>query len=188
MILGRSPLILFALLIVPIMASPAGTGQQPVQAPLTAPATRQAAPPFRLRDSSGHTVALSDFSGRTVVLNIWATECGGCRAELPTFVELHQAYRDQGLRVVGVSMDVMYEDLKSPSEAWARVTPFARTHGMAYTILVDDGSVEKSYKVTAMPATYLIDKHGRIAATYVGIVDSADINANVKALLNDDGA
>ena len=179
--LGWSPAIL-SLLILPVVA-PAGTRQQPIQAELRAPASRQSAPSFKLRDSSGHTIALSDFSGTTVVLNLWATECGGCRAELPTFVELHHAYRDQGLRVIGVSMDVMYEDLKAASEAWARVTPFARAHGLAYTILVDDGSVEESYKVTAMPATYLIDKHGRIAATYIGIVDSADIKANVKALL-----
>jgi peroxiredoxin len=159
--------------------------QQTVRATLLAPATRQPAPPFRLHDAAGKTVALADFSGKTIVLNLWATECGGCKAELPTFVELHHTYGDHGVAVIGVSMDVMYEDLKGPAEAWARVTPFSRTHGLRYTVLVDDGSVEKTYKVVAMPATYLIDKHGRIAATYVGVVDSADIQANLKALMTE---
>jgi peroxiredoxin len=159
--------------------------QQPVQAALQPSEARQAAPFFQLRDVSGKTVALSEFTGKAVVLNLWATECAGCRAELPTFVELHDAYKNRALTVIGVSMDVMYEDLKTTAEAWARVTPFARAHGLAYTILVDDGAVEKAYKVTAMPATYLIDKRGRIAATYIGIVDSADIKGKVKTLIAD---
>jgi peroxiredoxin len=117
------------------------------------------------------------------VLNLWATECGGCKAELPSFVELHRTYADRGVKVIGVSLDVMYENLKGTAEAWARVTPFSRAHGLTYIVLVDDGSVEKAYKVMAMPATYLIDKHGRIAATYVGVVDSTDLKANLKGLM-----
>ena len=164
------------------VAAPSG-GQQTVQATLQAPSSRTPAPSFQLRDASGKTRALSDFLSKTVVLNLWATECGGCRAELPTFVELRRTYADQDLQVIGVSLDVMYESLKSTAEAWTRVTPFASAHGLSYTVLVDDGSVEKAYKVMAMPATYLIDKHGRIAATYVGVVDSMNVKANVKALM-----
>jgi peroxiredoxin len=160
-----------------------GERQQTVHATLLAQRNRQPAPAFRLPDATGKTVALADFSGKTVVLNLWATECGGCKAELPIFVELHRSYADHGLRVIGVSMDVMYEGLKNTAEAWARVAPFSRAHDLTYTVLVDDGSVEKAYHVMAMPATYLIDRHGRIAATYVGVVDAADINANLKALM-----
>ena len=80
-------------------------------------------------------------------------------------------------------MDVAYEDLASLAEGWARVKPFAAAHDLRYSILLDDGSVENAYKVTAMPATYLIDRRGRIAASYVGIVDPADLQTNVKTLL-----
>jgi len=160
-----------------------GVNQHTVQAALRATAERQPAPSFQLRDGSGKAVGLSDFHGKLVVLNLWATECGGCKAELPTFVELHRTYVSQGLAVVGISMDVMYENLKNTDEAWARVRPFAAAHGLGYAILIDDGSVEKAYNVTAMPATYLIDKRGRIAAKYIGVVDSSDLKANVRTLL-----
>jgi peroxiredoxin len=161
----------------------AGPAQKTVQAALSTPADRKSAPSFKLRDAAGKTVTLSDFKGRVAVVNLWATECGGCKAELPAFVELHRCYKDQGLAIVGVSLDVMYEDLKTPAEGWARVKPFAAAHELRYTIVLDDGSVEKAYNVTAMPATYLIDRRGRIAATYAGIVDPADLKANVSTLL-----
>jgi peroxiredoxin len=77
----------------------------------------------------------------------------------------------------------MYDGLKTTADAWTKVRPFLQSRGIQYTILVDDGSVEKAYEVMAMPATYLIDKRGRIAATYVGVVDSNDLMSNVKALV-----
>jgi peroxiredoxin len=73
-----------------------------------------------------------------------ATECGGCKAELPTFVELHRTYTNHGLQVIGVSLDVVYEDLKSTAEASTRLTPFCRSHDLTYTVLVDDASFEKA--------------------------------------------
>lgn len=166
-------------------AAPSADRQQTVHATLLPPGSRQTAPAFRLKDSSGKMITLSDFSGKTIVLNLWATECAGCKAELPTFVELHHTYDGHDVEIIGVSMDVMYENLKGMAEAWARVTPFSRAHDLSYTILVDDGSVEKAYNVMAMPATYLIDKHGRTAATYVGVVDAVDVKANLKALMTE---
>jgi peroxiredoxin len=161
------------------------TGQQNVRAALRALKDRQAAPSFRLANASGKFVRLSDFRGKPVVVNLWATECGGCRAELPAFVQLDRTYKGSGLSVIGVSMDVMYSDLKSSLEGWAHVKPFIEAHGMGYTVLLDDGSVEKAFSVTALPATYLVDRSGRIAATYIGVVDSTDLEANVKALLSE---
>lgn len=157
--------------------------QQNVKAALTNAASRRPAPLFRLDDPSGTKIELSGFRGRTVVLNLWAIECGGCKLELPTFVELRKRYNEHDLTVIGVSMDVMYEGLKTTADAWTKVRPFLQSHGLQYTILVDDGSVEKAYEVMAMPATYLIDKRGRIAATYVGVVDATDLMSNVKALV-----
>jgi peroxiredoxin len=157
--------------------------QKTVQAGLQPASDRVAAPAFGLADASGKRKRLSDYRGKPVVVNLWATDCGGCKAELPVFVKLHQAYKDRGLTVVGVSLDIMYEDLKSAAEGWARVTPFAAAHDLKYAILLDDGSVEKAFKVTALPATYLVDREGRIAASYIGVVDAVDLEANVTALL-----
>ena len=179
----KLPISLAVALLSPVLTVPGGTVQSTVRAVLKEPAQRKPAPSFQLQDSSGTRLGLIDLRGKSVVLNFWATECAGCRAELPTFVELHQTHDGQGLVVVGVSMDVMYEDLKNTGEGWARVKPFAAMNNLRYTILMDDGSVEKSYELTAMPATYLIDKRGRIAATYIGVVDASDLKANVTRLL-----
>lgn len=159
--------------------------QKDVKATLTDARARPLAPSFQLNDATGAPIKLSAFRGRPVVLNLWATECGGCKAELPTFVDLRRRYNEHDLAVIAVSMDVMYEGLKATAEAWGRVRPFVQSHGLRYTILVDDGSVEKDYHVTAMPSTFVIDKRGRVAATYVGVVDSADLLGNVKAVVGE---
>jgi thiol-disulfide isomerase/thioredoxin len=158
-----------------------GVQQKTVQAAIQPIASRAAAPAFSLADASGTIRRLSDYLGRPVVINLWATDCGGCRAELPEFVKLSKRHPD--VTIVGVSLDIMYEDLKSATEGWARVKPFAASHGLSYPILLDDGSVEKAYKVTALPATYLVDRDGRVAATYIGVVDAADLETNINAIL-----
>lgn len=159
------------------------TAQQPIRSALLAESNRAAAPAFRLRDARGKAVQLRDYRGKPVVLNFWATECGGCKVELPTFISLDRVYKGKGLTVLGVSMDVMYSDLQGAEAGWSQVNPFLRTRHLDYPIVLDDGSAEKAFNITAIPATYLIDRAGRIAATYVGVVDPNDIEANVKSLL-----
>jgi peroxiredoxin len=170
---------------VSLVASAGAVQQKTVQVSLQAVADRSPAPALSLADASGKLKRLTDYRGHPVVVNMWATDCGGCKAELPVFVRLSQGYKDRGVTVVGVSMDIMYEDLKSAEEGWARVKPFAASHGLTYPILLDDGSAEQAFKVTALPATYLVDRAGRIAATYIGVVDADNLEANVKALLGE---
>jgi peroxiredoxin len=170
-------------LVVLSFVAPTGVVQQKtVQAELQAVADRQDAPAFSLSDASGHRWRLADHRGKPVVVNLWATDCGGCKAELPSFVTLNQRYKTK-VNIVGVSLDIMYEDLKTAAEGWSRVKPFAAAHGLVYQILLDDGSAEKAFKVTALPATYLIDRSGRIAASYIGIVDADNLEANLKTML-----
>src|SRR5579884_905357 len=87
-------------------------------------AARKPAPAFTLQDAAGKNVRLSDYRGKVVLLNFWATNCGGCRLEIPSFQELDHDLRGKGLVVVGVSMDILYEGLKNAQEAWALVKPF----------------------------------------------------------------
>ena len=154
-----------------------------IRASIAPPKTRKPAPQFSLMDASGKTVRLSDYRGKVTVVNFWATECGGCRLELPTFVELDQNYKSKGLIVSGISMDISYEDLKDAKEAWSKVLPFLPAHQIKYQILMGDEQVSKTYNLDAIPVTLLIDTSGRIAATYVGVVDKPNIDANVRALL-----
>ena len=80
-------------------------------------------------------------------------------------------------------MDIFNEDLKGPGEAWSLVNPFVETNKVDYPILMGDDGITKRYSVNALPVTYLIDRRGRIAATYAGLVDRANIEANIKTLL-----
>lgn len=154
-----------------------------VTAPLERQAVRRQAPSFTLLDAEGTSVKLSSFRGRPVLLDLWATKCGGCIKEIPYFIELYRAYGRRTLAVVGVSMDILYEDLKGPAEAWSLVKPFVAARNINYLILMGDDAFAKSYSVTTLPITYLIDKRGRIAATYTGVVDRADVEKNIKALV-----
>jgi peroxiredoxin len=154
-----------------------------ISVPLESPSVRKSAPDFLLLDVRGKSVPLSRFRGRPLLLDLWATKCGGCIKEIPAFIEIHHAYRKRGLAVVGISMDILYEDLKGPDEAWSLVNPFVKASKIDYPILMGDDEMTKRYAVIALPVTYLIDHRGHIAAKYVGIVDRANIETNIKTLL-----
>jgi peroxiredoxin len=169
-----------------LLGAVAGAADQPtVRAAVQSPKDRRPAPAFRLTNASGKAVRLSDYRGKVLLLDFWATECGGCKVEIPWFMEFERAYKSKGLAVVGVSMDVLYEDLKDAKEGWSRVTPFVQTHKVNYPILMGDDPVTNAFDIKALPATYLIDGNGRIAAAYVGLVDKNDVDANIKTLLRE---
>jgi peroxiredoxin len=161
-------------------------GQQDVHAGLTLPANRKPAPAFQLVTEDGTKMQISDYRGKVVLLNFWATDCGGCLLEIPSFIELEKAYKDKGFTAVGVSMDISYEDLKDANEAWARVRPFIAKHGVNYPIAMGDDAISRAYALNAFPATYLIDKSGKIAVAYVGVVVNKDnVATNIKSLLSE---
>lgn len=183
-----SPWKIVSLVALMLAAGIAGTAEPKLtQASLRPVKERKQAPPFLLEDASGKKVSLANYRGKVVLLDFWATECGGCIKEMPGFMDLAQAYKKKGLAVVGVSMDITYEDLKNSAEAWSRVKPFVQTHKVNYPILMGDDLVTKHFDIKAMPVTYLIDKNGRIAASYVGVVDQANVEANIQTILKENG-
>jgi peroxiredoxin len=166
-----------------VLAVASAAESKTVRAVIESSASRRPAPAFLLINASGKHVRSLDYRGKVVLLDFWATECGGCKIEIPGFIELQREYGHKGLTAVGVSMDILYENLKGAEEGWNRVKPFIKDHAVNYPILMGDEAVSKAYDIQAMPATYLLDKKGRIAATYVGIVDKNDIEANIKTLI-----
>jgi peroxiredoxin len=164
----------------------AGDAEPPgIQASIQPAQQRKLAPAFWLEDAAGKKVKLDRYRGQVVLLDFWATECGGCIREMPEFMDLAQAYKKKGLAVVGVSMDILYEGLKNSTEGWSRVKPFVETHKVNYPILMGDDQVTKGYDIQALPLTYLIDKRGRIAASYAGVVDKGNVESNIRTLLNE---
>lgn len=92
-------------------------------------------------------------------------------------------FKTKNVAVIGISMDISYEDLKSAAEAWTKVKPFVTAHQITYPILMGDDRVVKQYHIEALPATYLIDSRGRVAATYVGLIDKQNVQAVINMLL-----
>lgn len=158
-------------------------GQRDVHAAIVALGQRKIAPNFHLVSADGRELRLSGFKGKVVVVNFWATSCGGCVLEIPSFIALQSKYQNSGFTAIGISADIPYEGLKGPDEAWQKVRPFLREHKINYPIVMGNEGVIDAYGFQSYPATYLIDKSGRIAATYVGVVSKDDIEGNIQKLL-----
>jgi len=166
-----------------VFATTSAPGQQGAHATVVPQASRQAAPAFQLADSSGMNKQVTDYRGKVVLLNFWATACGGCKLEIPWLIELESAHKSDSFTVVGISMDTSYEGSKSADEAWSKVKPFVLDHKLNYPVLMGNATLITSYKLGAVPATYLIDKQGRVAATYSGVIDKSDVDSNINRLL-----
>ncbi len=133
------------------------------------------APDFSLKDASGIERKLSDFKGSVVIIDFWATWCPPCRQEIPHFVELYNQYKDQGLEIIGVSMD------QSPE----RVIPgFIEKNKINYTILFGEDKVYDLYGgINAIPTTFIVDKDGNIRKKYIGYNEKEVFERDIKELL-----
>jgi cytochrome c biogenesis protein CcmG/thiol:disulfide interchange protein DsbE len=136
---------------------------------------RRKAPDFALRDADGKLVRLSDYRGKVVLLNFWATWCAPCRLEIPWFIEFQRKHKDRGLAVLGISMD---------EDGWEVVKPFIERLGVNYRILMGDDSVAQLYGgVDSLPTTFLIDREGRIASVHIGLVSKSRYEKDLAELL-----
>jgi peroxiredoxin len=136
---------------------------------------RKEAPDFELKDTDGKTVHLSDYRGKVVLLNFWATWCGPCKMEIPWFMELEQKLKGQGFAVLGIAMD---------DEGWQVVKPFLAHLRVNYRTLMGNDSVAQSYGgVDSLPTSFIIDRTGRIASVHVGLVSKSDYENEIQALL-----
>lgn len=136
---------------------------------------RNQAPDFELTDSNGRKVKLSDYKGKVVLLNFWATWCGPCKLEIPWFVDFEKRYKDQGFAVLGVSMD---------EDGWDAVKPYIEDKQVNYRVVVGTDAVGQLYGgVEALPTTFMIDREGKIAATHIGLVMKKDYEDEIAELL-----
>jgi len=134
------------------------------------------APDFELKSVDGKTVRLSDYRGKAVLLNFWATWCGPCKIEMPWFVDLQKKYGAEGLQVLGVAMDDAGEDA---------IAKFAREMGVNYPVLMGKESVGEAYGgVQFLPTTFYIDRNGRVVERVFGLVGQSEIEDNIKKALH----
>jgi cytochrome c biogenesis protein CcmG/thiol:disulfide interchange protein DsbE len=136
---------------------------------------RKSAPEFELKDGDGKVVRLSDYKGKVVLLNFWATWCGPCKIEMPWFIEFERKYKDKGFAVVGVAMD---------EEGWQAVKPFLADMAVNYRVLLGSDQTAELYGgVSALPTTFLIDQEGKVASTHVGLAPRDAFENGIKELL-----
>jgi len=120
------------------------------------------APNFQLPTLEGKTRNLSDFLGKTVLLNFWATWCPPCQAEIPLMQKFYEKYKDQGVEIVAVNLTGFDYGLE-------KVKNFVEAHNLSFPILVDeDGSVGNLYNTIGIPTSYFIDSKGVIVKKVVG--------------------
>jgi thiol-disulfide isomerase/thioredoxin len=134
------------------------------------------APDFTLQSLDGKSTKLSDFRGKAVLLNFWATWCGPCKIEMPWFVELQKQYGAQGLQVVGVAMDdASKED----------IAKFAKDMGVNYPILIGKEAVGDQYGgVPALPESFFIGRDGKVVDKIIGLKGKAEIEDSIKKTLD----
>ena len=127
------------------------------------------APNFTLPNLDGNNVSLTDYRGKVVLLNIWATWCLPCLVEMPSMQKLYQELKDEGFLILAVSLD------ESGVEA---VKPFVKMHKLDFPVLLDTkGEIKSLYQITGIPESFVIDKSGTIVERIVGPRDWATSGA-----------
>ena len=119
------------------------------------------APDFELKTPTGESIRLSDLRGQAVLVNLWATWCPPCRAEMQTIEKLYNEYKVQGFTVLAVNMT--YQD-----DPFA-IMPFVDEQGLTFPILLDEtGEMANAYQLRSLPSSFFIDRNGVINEVVIG--------------------
>ncbi len=152
-----------------------GCSSNTVRAAVKAEGERKRAPDFTLKDVDGKPVKLSDYKGKVVLLNFWATWCGPCKIEIPWFMDFEQTYKDKNFAVLGVSLD---------EDGWDSVKPYIAQKKINYRVMIGTEQVAQLYgEVDSLPTTFMIDREGRVAAVHIGLVSKSDYTHDIVQLL-----
>lgn len=131
------------------------------------------APDFTLQDLNGNTVSLSDFKGKYVFLNFWATWCGPCRQEIPAMEEIYNKYQDD-LVIVAVNVGEDYDT----------VSEFAKDYGLTFEILLDEKqAVASLYQVSGIPTSYFLDQEGNFVSGHVGTMTFESMEEEILSMM-----
>lgn len=127
----------------------------------SAPAVGMQAPDFQLLTRSGDELQLSNYQGRAIILNFWASWCPPCRSEMPAMQRVYNKYQDQGLIVIAVNA--------TNSDSINRANEFADANSLKFPIVYDlDGAVNADYRVSSLPTTFFITPSGVIDEIVIG--------------------
>jgi len=152
-----------------------GCGSRNNEAHVRQEKDRKSAPEFSLKDENGKLVKLSDYRGKVVLLNFWATWCGPCKVEIPWFIGFEREYKDKDFAVLGIAMD---------EDGWKSIKPYMNDKKINYRVV--EGSEEASLMyggVDSLPTTFVIDREGKIASVHIGLVSKTTYVDEISKLL-----
>lgn len=145
------------------------------------PSPRQGflAPEFTLSTLYGESMTLNDFRGQVVVINLWATWCPPCRAEMPALQSAYETYREQGMVLLAVNT--------TDQDSVAAVEGFVDEFGLTFPILMDvEGIVSRLYQLQALPSTFFVDRQGVIQQVVIGgPMSEVTIETSIQTLLTE---
>jgi thiol-disulfide isomerase/thioredoxin len=133
----------------------------------------QPAPAFSLKSLDGGTVQLATYSGKPLLVNVWATWCVPCRQEMPAIQRAYDRYHPQGLQALAI------DELEGEGD----ITSFATKIHVSLPIAIDDGSFSQAYGVGVMPTSIFVDAHGIVRAVELGAMTDAKIQQNIDLIL-----
>lgn len=152
----------------------AASGPSSAVATTPAPRENHPAPDFTLVDLAGSQVRLGDLRGQVVLVNVWATWCPPCRAEMPMIQAAYEQYRERGFTVLAVNLR---EDPRT-------VAAYMQEMGLTFPALLDsDGAVSTTYQALVLPSSFFIDKAGVVRAVYRGPMARSVVAGTVEQLL-----
>ena len=135
----------------------------------------QPVPPFLVRDLDGNVISTADWNGKVVLMNFWATWCPPCRVEIPFLIQLQKKYKDDGLLILGISLDDAPVD---------EVKEFAKATGMNYPIIMRSRELLMEFGgVPALPTSFLVNKEAKVVQKHEGLFPGALYETEVRALL-----
>jgi len=130
---------------------------------------------FSLPDLKGRLHSLTEFKGKIILLNFWATWCPSCKEDITELITIYKQYKDSDLEIIGISLD---------KKGLGVVDSFVQEMKIPYTILLGDEMVVKSYGgFKGVPTTFLIDKNGRIVKRYSGQISQENLGSDLKLWL-----
>lgn len=132
-------------------------------------------PSFKLKDLKGNVYTNEDFKNKILLIDFWATWCPPCRKEIPSFINLYKKYKDQGLEIIGISLD---QDMN-------KVRNFVKEKGITYTVLIGNKNVAQDFGgIQGIPTTFIVDRKGTIVFKQVGLAPEEKFEAEIKKLIN----
>lgn len=171
--MNRFVVALFSCLMVAAVQSTC-QAQSPKQDDYIPSNTRKAAPDFTITDVYGKQVTLSKYKGKVVLLDFWAVNCGGCKKEIPWYVNFESRYGESGLSLIGLDMY---------GESPEMVKAFMTQSKMTYPVAIGTDALGERFGLREMPLTLLIDRKGRIAVAHAGVVNPDVFEQEIQKLL-----